>query len=134
MIDCENLVFNPIAAALRNEFSGIFVTGEYVPSPASFPAVTIVDMDNVPDVNTQDSGSLENHAILMYQVDIYSNKTTGKKAECKAISAAVDRMFAGMGFTRTYLNPVQNMNDATIYRIVARYAAIVDNNFTIYRR
>ena len=134
MIDCESMIFTPIAMALRSEFDGIFVTGDYVPMPASFPTVSIVEMDNVPDVGTQDSGSLENHAILMYQVDVYSNKATGGKTECKVIAAAVDSQFAALGFTRSYKRPVPNMDDATIYRIVARYRAVVGKDFIIYRR
>ena len=40
---------------------------------------------------------------------------------------------ANLGFTRTMKNPV-SMDDATIYRMVTRYTAIVSTNQTIYRR
>lgn len=134
MIDIESMIFTPIATALRTEYSGIFVTGEYVPAPAKFPAVSIVEMDNTPDVRTQTNVNLENHAVVMYQVDVYSNLSKGKKAQCKAIIASIDAQFAQIGFTRTYLNPVPNLNDATIYRMVARYQAVVGQDYTIYRR
>lgn len=32
------------------------------------------------------------------------------------------------------MNPVPNEEDATVYRMVARYRAIVSKNKTIYRR
>ena len=69
----------------------------------------------------------------MYEVNVYSNKTSGKKSECKEIIAVIDDILLGLGFTRTMKNPV-SMDDATIYRMVTRYTAIVSTNQTIYRR
>ena len=78
--------------------------------------------------------SIENHAQVLYEVNVYSNKTSGKKAECKAIIALIDSKMEALGFTRTLMNPVPNEEDATVYRMVARYRAIVSKNKTIYRR
>lgn len=133
MIDIENEVFTRIATELRSRFSKINVYGEDVRTPSSFPCVSIVEADNYTVTKTQDSGSNENHANLMYEVNVYSNKTSGKKSECKEILSVIDEMFLGMGFTRTMKNPV-TMDDATIYRMVSRYTAIVSKNQTIYRR
>ncbi len=133
MIDIENEVFTKIATELRSRFSGINVYGEDVRTPSSFPCVSIVEADNYTVKNTQDSSNNENHANLMYEVNVYSNKTSGKKSECKEILAIIDEMLLGMGFTRTMKNPV-TMDDATIYRMVSRYTAIVSKNRMIYRR
>lgn len=133
MIDIENEVFTTVATELRSKFSVINIYGEDVRSPSSFPCVSIVEADNYTVKSTQDSGSNENHANLMYEVNVYSNKTSGKKSECKEILAIVDEMMLGMGFTRTMKNPV-SMDDATVYRMVTRYTAIVSKNQTIYRR
>lgn len=133
MIDVENEVFTKIAAELRSQFNGINVYGEDVRSPSSFPCVSIVEADNYTLRRTQDSGSNENHANLMYEVNVYSNKTSGKKTECKEIFAVIDGIMLGLGFTRSNKNPV-TMDEATIYRIVGRYVAIVSTNQTIYRR
>lgn len=133
MIEFESLIFTPIATAIRAQFQGAYVTGEYVPIPASFPAVSIVEMDSVPTRSTQDSGSLENTVDVMYEVNVYSNRTKGKKIEAKSIIALVDTMLQHYGFRRAYCQPVQNMNDATIYRIVARYTATVSKDLVVYR-
>ena len=133
MIDIENEVFTKIATELRSQFNGINVYGEDVRSPSSFPCVSIVEADNYTLRRTQDSGSNENHANLMYEVNVYSNKTSGKKTECKEIFAVIDDIMLGLGFTRSNKNPV-TMDEATIYRIVGRYVAIVSTNQTIYRR
>lgn len=133
MIDIENEVFTTIATELRSQFTGINVYGEDVRSPSSFPCVSIVEADNYTFRRTQDSGSNENHANVMYEVNVYSNKTSGKKTECKEIFAVIDEIMLGLGFTRSNKNPV-TMDEATIYRIVGRYVAIVSTDQTIYRR
>lgn len=133
MIDVENEIFTKVATELRTRFPKVNVYGEDVRSPSSFPCVSIVEADNYTVKRTQDSGSNENHANLLYEVNVYSNKTSGKKTECKEIIAVIDNILLGLGFTRTMKNPV-SMDDATIYRMVTRYTAIVSTNQTIYRR
>lgn len=134
MIDIEFELFTAIATVLRTEFNGIFVAGEYVSQPPQFPAVSIVEMNNYVYERGVDSGAIENYVEVMYQVDVYSNLNTGKKAQAKAIIAAIDEQFARYGFTRTFLNPVPNMNDATIYRMTARYRGVVDKEHNVYGR
>lgn len=75
---------------------------------------------------------IENAVTVMYEVNIYSNKVSGKKTEAKSIAATLDEKFAEMGFTRTLKNQVPNFNDTRIYRIVCRYEAIIDKDFWIY--
>ena len=132
MIDIENDVFDTIASTLRAEHSGIYVVGEYVPAPPRFPAVSIVEADNRV-VSNMRTLNIENAASVMYEVNIYSNKASGKKSEAKAIAATLDEKFAEIGFTRTMKEQVPNLNDATIYRIVCRYEAIVDKDLWIYQ-
>ena len=134
MIDVENEIYDRVADKLREAFNGIGIAGEYVQSPSQFPFVSIIEADNTPLQRTQTSDSGENHAILMYEINVYSNKAKGKKAECKAIAAVADSEMMTMGFTRMMLNPIQNMNDATIYRILGRYRAVVSKTNVIYRR
>ena len=134
MIDIENMVFHRVSTKVREQFPNIFMTGEYVSSPASFPAASLVEMDNASRDDTIDSGSNENHANVMYEANVYSNKTTGKKSECKEIIALIDAEMLAMGFVRSTLTPVPNEYDSTIYRMVARYRATVSADHTIYRR
>lgn len=135
MIDVENIIFNTVATALRSEFSGIFVSGENVAAPSTFPAATLVEMDNSVYIPSSDSIT-ENHAVLMYQAEVYSNKTTGRKAQAKSIMDAIDEEMTKLGFVRTSKSPMPNM-DTSIYRIVARYRAVVGKhgeNYLAYRK
>ena len=134
MIDIENQIFGKISTALRAEFNPIFVSGELVKAPATFPAVYIEEKANSAYQRTQDSGSLENHVSLMYEINVYSNKQVGKKSECKAIFTVIDNEFQKMGFTRIMKEPVANLEDGTIYRMVGRYTAVVSVGGIIFRR
>ena len=134
MIDFENDIFNAVATVVRAKYPDIYMVGEYVKIPSMFPCVSLVEMDNQSYQRTEDSGSLENHASVLYEVNIYSNKTVGKKSECKEIAAAIDEQMLALGFARTMLQPIPNLDDATIYRMVGRYSAIISKNKVIYRR
>ena len=116
MIDVESLIFSQVAEALRVAFPGIFVSGEYVDTPAKFPAVTIVESDN---------------AIVQRMRTV--NTVGYKKSEAKDIMEAVDGEFSKLGFARTMCNPISNLSDATIYRMVARYTATVAKDLWVYR-
>ena len=133
LIDIESFLFSQIAGALRSTYDGIFVSGEYVDSPAKFPAVTIVESDNsVLQKMRTAAPNLENAVSLMYEVNVYTNSVGYKKSEAKDIIETIDNEFSKMGFTRTMCNPVSNLQDATIYRIVARYEGVADKDFRIY--
>ena len=134
MINVETEIFNRIAIAVRNEYPKAYVVGEYVKAPSRFPCVSIVEMDNTAYDRTQTSGCLENHADISYEVNIYSNKTSGKKSECKNIASLIDNEFAALGFSRTMLQPIPNVDDATIYRMLGRYRGVVSKDKVIYRR
>ena len=134
MINVESEIFNIIAKAVRNAYPEAYVVGEYVKSPSEFPCISIVEIDNTAYDKTQTSGSLENHADVTYEVNIYSNKTSGKKSECKAVASLIDNEFATLGFSRTMLQPIPNIDDATIYRMLGRYRGVVSKDNVIYRR
>lgn len=134
MIDIETEVFNILTAQVRKKYPKIFITGEYVKSPPSFPCVSLVETDNQIYRSTSSTDYIENHAQILYELNVYSNKTRGKKAECKDIISLIDEQMGRLGFTRTIMTPVPNENDATIYRMVARYRAIVSKENVIFRR
>ena len=134
MINVENEIFDIVVKAVRAVYPDIYIIGEYVKSPPKFPCVSLVEMDNSAYTRTQTSSSVENHAELMYELNVYSNKTKGKKSECKAIATLIDDELAALGFSRTMLQPIPNLDDATIYRMVGRYRAVSSKDKKIFRR
>ena len=134
MIDCENEIFDAVAKVVREAYPSVFISGEYIKAPSKFPFVSLIEMSNTAYDKTQSSGDFENHASLMYEVNVYSNKTSGKKSECKSIAALIDNELATLGFSRTMLQPIPNMDDATIYRMTGRYTAVISKDKKLYRR
>lgn len=132
MIDLENDIFDYAAKELRAAHTGIDVAAEYVEMPAKFPHVSIVESDNR-ILTRMRTNNIENAVSVMYEVNIYTNKASGKKSEAKAIANTLDDVLSGIGFTRTFREQVPNLRDATIYRIVCRYEAVIDKNFVIYQ-
>lgn len=133
MIDIENAVFTEVAAALRANFPDITVESVTAYSPSKFPCVYLEETDNYSLLSSRDSGSNENHALIVYELNVYSNKANGRKAQAKAILAAADEVLNGLGFTRLTKTPF-HMDDATKYRLFARYRAAVSADRIIYRR
>ena len=134
MIDIESEIFSIVSKAVRAKYPKIYMTGEYIKVPPSFPCVSLIEADNQVYRNTRTTDSNENHVQVMYEVDVYSNKKTGRKSECKTILALIDNLMINLGFTRSLLTPIPNEEDATVYRMVARYRAIVSKDKVIYRR
>lgn len=132
MIDIENDIFDYVAKRIRATHSGCYVTGEFVETPAKFPAVTLVEADNRV-LERMRTNNIENAVSVMWEMNIYSNKASGRKSEAKAIANTADDVFAEIGFTRTFREQIPNLRDATIYRIVCRYEAVIDKDFVIYQ-
>lgn len=138
MIDIEDDIFDEVSekvyAAFEKKCPDLLMMSEYVKSPSSFPFISLVEIDNATFRNTQSTDGNENHVAVTYELNIYSNKTSGKKAECKALAGFIDEILLDMNFTRTMLEPVPNQDEATIYRMLGRYRAVISKNKTIYRR
>lgn len=130
MIDIENLVFTNVKTALTTAYSTINVVSDYPNAPSVFPCVSVVEEDNSVYEKSQDSHNTENHVKVMFTVNVFSNKSSGRKSEAKKILNTVDTAFANMKFTRTMKQMIPNV-DTTIYRIVARYEAVIGKGQTI---
>lgn len=131
MIDIEAKIYSPIRTALVNAYDGIFVTSEPTATTAKFPAVSIVQQDNYMSINKLDNSGTEKFATIMFQVDVYSNKASGRKSQCKEIMNVVDTMLFALNFTRLSLTPIPMANDG-YYRLSARYRAETDGT-NLYR-
>ena len=123
MIDIENKVLNDVFAAVRSAFPECQCYGEYVAVPAAFPCVTLYEADNSTYKRSQDDDLQEHHAHVMYECNVYSDKQSGKKAEARAIAKLVDTTMQSMKFTRTFFQPLPNL-DRTIFRITLRWEAV----------
>ena len=46
MINIEEELFNDVSTIAREEYPDLYMVGEYVKSPPSFPCVSLIEMDN----------------------------------------------------------------------------------------
>lgn len=133
MIDAESRVFTAIRNTVTAQYPSAKVESTLNLSPSSFPFVSVEEIDNRTVDETADSWSNENHVSVTYEINVYSNKADGKKAEAKSIFALADTEMLSMGFQRSMHQPV-SMDDSTKYRIVSRYRATIDKNYNFFRR
>ena len=138
MIDIENKVIDTVFAAVRTAYTNAECYGEYVAVPAAFPCVCLYEANNTTYKGSLDDSTKEYQANLMYECNVYSDKANGKKAEARGIAKIIDDQMRGMKFTRTFMQPIPNV-DRTIYRITMRWEAIAgepittSGNDTIYQ-
>lgn len=131
MIDIENYLFTQVKNRLPKF---VHCGAEYREQQSEFPFLTLSVMDNSVLERFIDSARVENAAEITVEVNVYSNKSAGKKEECKKIMREADAVLSELHLTRTMCQPVPNLLDATIYRMTARYRAVVDTSLNIYRR
>lgn len=131
MIDIENMLFDAVSKGMP---SNVRCSTPYQKYEKTFPVLTLAVEDNAVYEKSIDSSGIENAAEIMVEVNIYSNRQSGKKQECKRLISIADSILSELNLTRILCRPTPNLEDSTIYRMTARYRAIVDKNNNIYRR
>lgn len=133
MIDVEFAVYDRIAKLYDEKFPSGSCYSEPTESPASFPCMTLWESDNATLSSTLDGSELEHHAAITYDLNVYSNKVSGAKIECKSIVALLDEEMQKLGFQRIFCNQTKNQ-DPRIYRMTARYRGYVSEDYRIYKK
>ena len=133
MIDKENEVYTRVRERVLQEFPEATMDSSYQPVPSGFPHITLYQGDASVPQSLLDTSTHPKFESLMFDVQVYSNKTNRKKQECKQIMEIIDTALSEMNMRRTILTPVPNLNDASIYRLTARYEVMVDAG-GFYRR
>lgn len=122
MIDVFNLIFTKIYDDINGNFEDVDVKDEYIDESAHFPCVTVTQDSNT-DYQKMMIHNWSNFQKILITVNIYTNSKT-KKTDAKKILQRVDYMMHTCKFTCTFCQPTPNI-DRSIYRITARYEAIV---------
>lgn len=141
MIDIESKVFDTVYNAVHAAFPNARIDAGYVERSSTFPAVSVVETNNVPMRSTFTEDNSENHSRMYYEVNIYSDRQDTAKSEARAIAKVVDEAMKGMNAYRTMMHQLPNQ-DRTIFRLYTRYEMIVGEGITdgdtttyhVYRR
>lgn len=131
MIDYSNEIFNLISKELKNQFDTIKVIGENISIPTEFPTVTVDEVSNIP--TSKDSGTMNKLALVRYRVQVFSNKTKGKRAECRQIFKVVDEIMQGINLTCKSYSPLPDVYNSQIYQITASYEGVIRNDGYIFK-
>lgn len=127
MIDIENEVYTRLKTAIGNTAK---TASTYTPFPQEFPFVSITMSDNY--MSHLDNSDTEKYSTCMFEVNVYANDSRAKLT-AKGIMQTIDTEMYSMNMTRLSYLPTPNMEDATIYRLTARYECETDGT-RIYRR
>lgn len=139
MIDIEDIVLDKIISTIESVYPSCVVYSKPHEVPESFPCAVVYEFDNTSYDRTYDIANEEHHALLSYQVDVYS---TASKNEAKSIMDAIDGAMQSMKFKRTTCGQRPNA-DRTITRITANYIVVVQEptedttgnlDYQVYRR
>lgn len=134
MLDFLNEIFTTVATSVRTAHSGVTVTGEYTRKPSKLPAVTLDEIENVTVAALVDSSREEHFSGLTYRLQVFSNKTSGKKAEARAIFSTADQVMRNLGFRRVTYTATPEIYESTIYSITATYEAVISADGVTYKR
>ena len=132
MIDYQNEVYTGYVSALRTAHPEVKLSSEYTRSPASFPFSSCDEIGNTDIPRLTDSSRKEKFARLQYRVAVFSNHSTGKKAEARQIFKAADAYMKGLGFMRTTYTTTPDIYQSTVFSITATYEAVITADGLLY--
>lgn len=130
MLDFSNEIFNTVAKDLRSLYPGITVIGEYVETPAKFPAVTIDEIQNIP--TNLDSAVINKYARVTLRTQTFCNGE-GKRSRARSIFNCVDQKLMNMGFYMKSYTTTPAIYNAEVYCITATHEAVIGADGTVYR-
>ena len=118
----------------ERKYPKIYMTGEYVKSPPSFPCVSLIETDNQVYRNTRDSGCIENHTQSATRSMSTLTKRVVRRLNVNVIILIDSKMEALSFHTNPYEPCSQRGRRNGFTNGGSRYRAIVSKNKTIYRR
>lgn len=133
MIDVQAELYTIGRQAIVEAFPDVEVSSTAVLKPEHIPFVTIIEQDNSTFYRTSDSENIENHAEVMIEVQAWT-EGNDKQSKCRSIMNVIDEAYGKIGLRRLMLSPVTNYNETQLYRMVARYRAVISKEKQIYRR
>lgn len=132
MINNASEIFDRITTALKSSDSTVKTSSVYQNAPSSYPFVSIEMIDDSIYERGIDSGDIENFANISYEINVYTKGDIRMSKAYKLLGVA-DNFMKSIGFTRIIAQPLQDQNE-TLYRIIARYEAVVGKDLKVYRR
>lgn len=133
MIDVSTQIYSDLTKLLREDFPDIYTARCKANVTPRFPAVSIVEQNNITYAQTIERSN-ETYVKLTYYFEIFANDSEIKQQQAEKIRDIINKQMIDWGFIRTLCQPLPNLEDLTIYRINMRYEAVVSREGYVYTK
>ena len=122
MTDMEDYIITQVKNELVPTVIPIKNIGsDYSITPESFPYVHISATAITPDMSARIVGHPNFQETMMLTVEVYSNRSSGRKSEAKGIMRKITAKLSTLNFIHTYES--QEPYEPGYFRLVSRYTA-----------
>lgn len=120
-----NEVYELVEEAVLAAAPDAYCSSVYEPTPKSFPAVFIRNSGSSNVTRHVNLNNDDDVARSSWEIQVFSAKEDGNATEANTIMDYADVRMRALGFIRDAREPIDNVADYSIYRIVARYHRVV---------
>ena len=124
MIYTQNAIFTVIRTAVLNTISTANVTQTYSATPSKFPTVFAREIGHFTPAQTQTLTNQQDVYETTWEVQIFSNLTSGAKEQAYKLMIAVKNALRGLYFIEVSENPIDTAN-AKYYTLIARFRRVI---------
>lgn len=126
MIYTQNAIFTVIRTAVLNTISTANVTQTYSATPSKFPTVFAREIGHFTPSQTQTLTNQQDIYETTWEVQIFSNLTSGAKEQAYSLMSIVKNALKGLYFIEVSENPIDTAN-AKYYTLIARFRRVIGN-------
>ena len=124
MIYTQNAIFTVIRTAVLNTISTANVTQTYSATPSKFPTVFAREIGHFTPAQTQTLTNQQDVYETTWEVQIFSNLTSGAKEQAYKLMSIVKNALRGLYFIEVSENPIDTAN-AKYYTLIARFRRVI---------
>ena len=124
MIYTQNAIFTVIRTAVLNTISTANVTQTYSATPSKFPTVFAREIGHFTPAQTQTLTNQQDVYEATWEVQIFSNLTSGAKEQAYKLMGIVKNALRGLYFIEVSENPIDTAN-AKYYTLIARFRRVI---------
>lgn len=120
----NNAIFTAIRNAVKAEYADANCVQMYTPTPAKFPTVFAREIGHFTPQQAWTLTNAQDISECTWEVQVFSNLTTGAKEQAYAIMDTVKDTMRGLYFLETFEQPI-DQSDKSIYCLVARFRRVI---------
>lgn len=126
MIYTQNAIYTVIRTAVLATVSTANVTQTYSATPSKFPTVFAREIGHFTPSQTQTLTNQQDVYETTWEVQIFSNLTSGAKEQAYSLMSIVKNALKGLYFIEVSENPIDTAN-AKYYTLIARFRRVIGN-------